>query len=75
MTTRLLRELSCDYSLPINQFALLKGDKFWFLLSFKEASLIWAFCGFVREIERPELFLSFPLLLRGRGKVDVRALV
>lgn len=72
MATHLISELCCDYSLPINQLAPLKGDKWWFLLSFKEASLIWAFCCFVREIKLPELFFGFPLLLRGHGKVDVR---
>lgn len=73
MATHLITELFGDYSLPINQFAPLKGDKWWFLSSFKEAGLIWAFCCFVREIERPKLFLSFPWLLRGHGKVDVKA--
>lgn len=73
MATLLIRELSCGYSLPIHQCASLKGYKWWSLSSFKEASLIWAFCGFVREIECPELFLGFPQLLRGRGKGDVRA--
>ena len=64
MATLLIRELSSGYSLPIHQCASLKGDKWWSLSSFKEASLIWDFCGFVREIECPELFFGFPQLLR-----------
>lgn len=72
MAIHLISELSCDYLLPIYQLALLHGDKWWFLLSFQVASLIWALCCFVREIECPELFLGFPLSLRGHGKVDVR---
>lgn len=64
-----------SYSLPISQFAPLNGDKWWLLSSFKEATFIWAFCCFVREMEGSEWLLSGPLWLRGHGKVDVRVTV
>lgn len=35
MATHLISEVSSDYSLPINPFAPLKGDKWWFPFKFQ----------------------------------------